>query len=344
MQRASNGLGSHNAKRKRSAAGLARVDRATPIRRPRGKAAKQQRQQVGNVPITHPERVIDPGSGLTKLDIARYYERIAPVLLPHLEDRPVSLVRLPEGLGGEQFFQKHMDKDRIPEVKLLDPQLDPGHLPLILIESTTALVGAAQMGAIELHTWNAIAGSIERPDRIIFDLDPDPALPWARVLEAAELTKTLLDELGVKSFAKTSGGRGLHIVVPLRRLHDWDTAKAFSQAVSAHLAATIPTLFSAKMGPQNRVGKVFVDYLRNNRGSTTVSAFSLRARPGLPVSVPVSWNELVEIKQSDHWNLRNIHERLADQTEDPWCEYEKSRQSLRKAIALLEKSRQKGKG
>lgn len=140
------------------------------------------------------------------------------------------------------------------------------------------------------------------------------------------------------------GGRGLHIVVPLRRLHEWDVAKDFSRAVAEHLAATIPTHFSAKMGAPNRVGKVFVDYLRNNRGSTTVSAFSLRARPGLPVSVPVSWDELVEIKQSDYWNLRNVHERLADLTDDPWREYEKSRQSLRKAITLLEKSSRKGKG
>jgi len=307
-----------------------------PIRESRG-PAKQQRVLVGKVAISHPERVIDPASGLTKFDIALYYEKIAPVMLPHLENRPVSLVRVPDGLGGEQFFQKHMDKGRIPEARLLDPQLDPDHPPLIAIETETALVGAAQMSVIELHTWNAIAGSIERPDRIVFDLDPDPALPWARVLEAADLTKTLLDALGVKSFAKTSGGKGLHIVVPLRRLHEWDMAKDFSRAVAEHLAATIPTHFSAKSGPVNRVGKVFVDYLRNNRGSTTASAFSLRARPGLPVSVPVTWDELVEIKQSDHWSITNIHQRLADQAEDPWRDYEKSRQSLRKAFAALGK-------
>jgi bifunctional non-homologous end joining protein LigD len=155
------------------------------------------------------------------------------------------------------------------------------------------------------------------------------------------LTKTLLDELGVKSFAKTSGGKGLHIVVPLRRLHEWDMAKDFSRAIAEHLAATIPTHFSAKPGPANRVRKVFVDYLRNNRGSTTVAAFSLRARPGLPVSVPVAWEELIEIKQPDRWNITNIHQRLADLSEDPWLDYEKSRQSLRKAIAALEKSKRR---
>ena len=228
-----------------------------PVRESRGKPAKQQRVLVGNVSISHPNRVIDPASGLTKLDIALYYEKIAPAMLPHLENRPVSLVRLPEGLGGEQFFQKHLDKGRIPEARLLDAQLDPGHPPLIAIETKTALVGAAQLGVIELHTWNAIAGSIERPDRVVFDLDPDPTLTWDRVLEAAELTKTLLDELGVKSFAKTSGGKGLHIVVPLRRLHEWDMAKDFSRAVAEHLAATIPTHFSAKSGAGEPGGKSF---------------------------------------------------------------------------------------
>ena len=214
----------------------------------------------------------------------------------------------------------------------LDP--DP---PLILIEKN---------GTVARPNWansNCTPGcdslSIERPDRIVFDLDPDPALTWARVIEAAELTKTLLDELGVKSFAKTSGGKGLHIVVPLRRLHEWDMAKDFSRAVAEHLAATIPT-HSREVG--RRPWKIFVDYLRNNRGSTTVAAFSLRARPGLPVSVPVAWEELIEIKQPDRWNMANIHQRLADLSEDPWLDYEKSRQSLRKAFAALEKSSRKG--
>jgi bifunctional non-homologous end joining protein LigD len=310
---------------------------AAQVRPSRGKSAKPQKMLVGAVAISHPDRVIDAASGLTKLDLAIYYEKIAPMILPHLKGRPVALLRLPTGLGGEKFFQKHMDKGAIPEVKLLDPKLDPGHPPLIVIETATALVGAAQMGVIELHTWNAIAGSIERPDRIVFDLDPDPALPWASVLQAAKLARTLLDELGVKSFAKTSGGKGLHIVVPLARQHPWALAKDFSRAVAAHLAATLPSHFSARSGAANRVGKVFVDYMRNNRGSTTVSAFSVRARPGLPVSVPVTWDELFESEQSDRWNVTNMHQRLAKLATDPWRDYEKSRQSLRKASAMLAK-------
>ena len=305
------------------------------------RASRDARVTVGDVAISNPGRIIDPGSGLTKLDVARYYGAIAPRLLPHLKDRPVALVRLPDGLGGEQFFQKHLAKGQIPQARTLDPALDPGHGSLLALETPAALVGAAQMGVLELHTWNATAKRIERPDRIVFDLDPDPALPWARVLEAAELTHTLLQELGLTSFAKTSGGRGLHIIVPLRRVHDWETAKAFSKAVADHLAATLPTHFSAKMGAANRVGKVFIDYLRNNRGSTTVSAFSLRSRPGLPVSVPLGWEELVEVKKPDQWTLANIEDRLADLGGDPWKDYEKSRQSLAPAAAMLAGSRKK---
>jgi len=326
-------------------AGNGTSGRAVPrVPHARRKSAKPRPTHVGEIAISHPDRVIDASSGMTKLDVAIYYEKIAPAILPHLKDRPVSLVRLPEGLGGEQFFQKHVDKRAIAEVRLLDPRLDPGHPPLIAIETATALAGAAQMGVIELHTWNAVARSIERPDRIVFDLDPDPALPWGKVLEAAKLTKTLLDELGVKSFTKTSGGKGLHIVVPLARRHDWEMAKEFSRAVAGHLAATLPKYFSAKSGAANRIGKVFVDYLRNNRGSTTVSAFSLRARPGLPVSVPVTWDELFEAKESNHWNITNIHQRLAKLAEDPWHDYEKSRQTLHKATAALGKGSRKVKG
>ena len=198
------------------------------------------------------------------------------------------------------------------------------------------LIGAVQMGTIELHTWNALASSIERPDRLIFDLDPDPALPWARIVEAAQLTKALLDELNLQSFLKTSGGKGLHVVVPLLRRHTWEAAKLFSQRVAQHLARTMPERFSAKMGPRNRIGKVFVDYLRNNRGSTTVAAYSVRARPGLPVSVPLAWGELAELKRADKWNIINIGARVAHFS-DPWKDYERARQSIARAASRLEK-------
>jgi bifunctional non-homologous end joining protein LigD len=224
----------------------------------------------------------------------------------------------------------------IPKIRRLSPDLDPPHPPLIVIDNPTALVGAAQMGVVELHTWNAVYTNIEKPDRLVFDLDPGEGVNWTRVIEAAELAKTLLDELGLKNFLKTSGGKGLHIVVPLQRRHSWDVCSGFARDVTAHLARTLPQRFAAKMGAKNRVGKVFVDWLRNNRGATSACAFSVRARPGMGVSVPLAWDELVELRGGDHWNIRTLAQRLEDlKRHDPWAEYERSRQTLTSAMRML---------
>lgn len=318
-----------NARAKTKAAAVPAAKTSSP------RATKGRVTTDAGITVSHPERVVDPSSGLTKLDLVLYYEKIFPHMLPHMKDRPVAMLRVPENIKGEQFFQKHLDKYVIPGATKI-PGLDPGHGPVVVLDNRKALAGAAQMNTVELHTWNALAKSIEKPDRVIFDLDPDPTLPWARVIEATTLTRTLLEELGLKIFLKTSGGRGLHIVVPLLRKYDWDGAKNFAQSVSRHLARAIPDRFSAKMGAQNRVGKVFVDYLRNGRGATTVAAFSARARPGLPVSVPISWDGLESLKSSDQWNIVNVHDHLASQKKDPWGTYEKSRQSLAGAIKLLD--------
>jgi bifunctional non-homologous end joining protein LigD len=291
---------------------------------------------VQHVHISHPDRLVDPVSRATKLDLVHYYERVAPHILPHLKARPVALVRAPEGLQGNTVFQKHAEHLHIPQLKRLDPALDAPHPPLLVIDSPTALVGAAQMNVVELHTWNATYTAIEKPDRLVFDLDPGEGLPWARIVEAAELTKTLLDQLGLKSFLKTSGGKGLHIVVPLQWRHGWEFCRGFARGVTEHLAQTLPERFAAKAGAANRVGKVFVDYLRNGRGATSACAFSLRARPGLGVSVPLAWEELVELSGADHWNWRSVPQRLDDLAgHDPWQGYEASRQTLTRAARLL---------
>ena len=287
-----------------------------------------------DVVVTHAHRVVDVSSGFTKLDVVRYYEKVAPQMLPHLMDRPVALLRVPQNIAGEQFFQKHLGKYAIADALLL-PDLDPGHAPLIALNTEKAIASAAQMNVIEFHTWNATAKKMEHPDRLIFDLDPDPTLPWKKVVEAAKLTRTILLELGLVSFLKTSGGNGLHVVVPLVQRHTWAASKGVAKAVSDHLAKTIPTLFSAKMGAQNRIGKVFVDYLRNGRGSTTACAFSVRARPGLGVSLPISWQQLEELKASNQFNILTAQSVLEKQKKDPWADYEKSRQSLGEAIRTL---------
>ncbi|GAB3541885.1 DNA ligase D [Noviherbaspirillum agri] len=288
--------------------------------------------RVEGVRITNPERVIDPESGHTKLDLVRYYEATAPRILPFLRRRPVYLLRCPEGVQGEHFFQKHSRSIAIPGITLLPQELDPGHAPLMAIESIGALVGAAQMGSIELHSCNATVDKFERPDCMVFDLDPDPALPWTIVAEGARLTKVVLDELGLCCFLKTSGGKGLHLVVPLSRRQGWDEVAAFSQAVVQHLARMLPKLFSAKMGEKNRVGKIFVDYLRNRRQASTVVPYSVRARPGLPVATPIAWDELELLAGPAAWTIASLPERLAKNGNDPWQEFFTTRQSLTAAM------------
>jgi bifunctional non-homologous end joining protein LigD len=299
---------------------------------PAGKKSTARADTLHGLKITHPDRVIDAASGLTKLDLARYYEQVAPFILPWLKRRPVYLLRAPEGVGGELFFQKHSNRLRIPGIGTLDPSVDPDHAPLMVIESVEALIGAAQMGTIELHSCSATAERIDRPDCMVFDLDPDPGLPWATVAEAAQLTKVLLDELGLRSFLKTSGGRGLHLVVPLSRRHAWDDISDFSQAVAQHMAKTIPSRFSAHLGEQNRVGKIFIDYLRNKRHASTVTPYSARARPGLPVAVPIAWDELKDLSGANMWTIATLPDRLAALGADPWADYSAARQNLTAAM------------
>jgi len=290
-------------------------------------------ESVAGIRITHGERVIDASSGLTKLALARYYERVADAMLPHLRERPVSLVRAPDGIGGELFFQKHASGRGIPNIKQLDPSFDTDHDPLMEVDSLAALIGAVQMNTIEFHTWNATTRYIEQPDRMTFDLDPGDGVVWQQVVEGAELTRALLDALGLASYLKTSGGKGLHIVVPLLPRDDWETVKDFSKAVVQHLAETIPERFVAKSGPTNRIGKIFVDYLRNARGATTVAAFSARSRPGLGVSVPLRWEDLPRLTASDAWNIESLP--LPPEHPGPWQGYADERQDLQKAMREL---------
>lgn len=293
--------------------------------------ATKTKKPVTGVNITHPDRVIDPQSGTQKQQLAAFYENISQWLLPFLRHRPVSLLRAPEGIAGEQFFQKHAEHLAIPHIKQLDPALDPGHARLMEVDTVNALIGAVQMGAIELHTWGATSDKIETPDLFVLDLDPDPALPWKTMLEAAQLTLSVLDELGLDAFVKTSGGKGLHLVIPLARRDGWDTVKAFAKAIAQFMTQQLPERFTATSGPKNRIGKIFIDYLRNARGASTVAAYSVRARPGLPVSVPVSREELKELRGAQQWTVANLQERLKGLKADPWAGYA-NRQKLSKKM------------
>jgi bifunctional non-homologous end joining protein LigD len=290
---------------------------------------------VGGVKVSHPERVIDASSGITKLELVRYYESVADWMLPHLKGRPCSLVRGPSGVGGELFYQKHIESLKITGLKELDAGLWPGHASLLEVPSKKALIAAAQMNVIEFHTWSTRVRTMHKPDRVVFDLDPGEGERWERVREGATLVRGLLAELGLQCWLKTSGGKGLHVVVPLAPRADTDTVKAFAQAVVQHLARVIPQRFVAKSGAGNRVGKIFVDYLRNNEGATTAAAFSARARPGLGVSMPITWDELPAVKRSDQWTVRTAREHLSFQTVDPWADYAGNKQTLTAALKAL---------
>lgn len=285
---------------------------------------------ISGVTLSHPERVLFPDQGITKLALAQYYESVKEWILPHVEDRPLTLVRCPEGYKKECFYQKHAG-DQIPKAmgRVEIPEED-GSSWYMVADSLPALIGLVQMGVLEIHTWGAKRDQLGRPDRITLDLDPDPAIEWPMVIEGAQLLRTLLEELELTSFVKTTGGKGLHVVVPLQRVHTWDEVKAFSKAIADHLAGAIPERFLATMSKQKRKGKIFIDYLRNDRGATAVAAYSTRARPLAPVSVPLAWDELSVDLRSDHFTLDNIAERLERLRRDPWKNYFTTKQRITK--------------
>ena len=310
------------------AASLSGVSRAA------AKTAPVSHALSTNLRVTHPDRVIDASTGITKMELVRYYGLVGDLMMLHLKNRPVSLVRAPSGIGGDLFFQKHAETEKLPGIRQLDPALYPGHTALLEVASKQGLLSAAQWNVVEIHTLNSATDSLQHPDRMVFDLDPGEGVEWKTMQQATELVHAFLKQLGLPGFLKTSGGKGLHVVVPLRRVHDWDTVRGFSQVVVEHLAKTIPQIFVAKSGPKNRLGKIFVDYLRNGIGATTASAWSARARPGLGISVPVAWDELPDLRGGNHWNIRTAQSRL-DKGNDPWSGYGKAAKSLTAAIKLL---------
>ncbi|MGE5615891.1 MAG: DNA ligase D, partial [Bacillota bacterium] len=288
-----------------------------------------------SIRVTHGERVIDKSTRLTKLDLVSYYDRVAERMLPHLIGRPATLVRAPSGIDGPRFFQKHADTMQIPGIREMDRALWPKHDPMIEIATREALIGAAQMNVVEFHTANATTKAMDKPDRVVFDLDPGEGIAWEQLVEGAMLTKKMLDLLELESFIKTSGGKGLHIVVPIRPEGGWDEVKDVSEAIVSHLAKTIPQLFVAKSGPSNRVKRIFIDYLRNSFQASTVAAYSARARHGMGVSMPITWRELGAVSGPAQWTIVNAHERLDALAKDPWEGYANVKQSLKKAARRL---------
>jgi len=310
---------------------------AKPAKNTQAHSAAQATPDVrlpASLRVSNPDRVIDPESGFTKIELVRYYALVAPLMMVHLKGRPVALVRAPQGITGELFFQKHAERYKMPGIEPLDPAFFPGHPSMLEVARPEGLLSAAQMNVVEFHTWNGVKSAIDKPDRMTFDLDPGEGVAWPQVKEAAQLVHAFLQELGLPAFLKTSGGKGLHLVVPLKKQLDWDTVKDFSQAIVQHLARAIPQRFVAKSGGSNRVGKIFIDYLRNGYGATTVCAWSARARPGLGISVPVRWDELEGLESGAHWTVRSVHARL-DEGNEPWADYGARRVALGAAMKAL---------
>jgi bifunctional non-homologous end joining protein LigD len=283
---------------------------------------------VAGVQLTHADRVLYKPQGTTKLDLARFYESIAEWILPHLKDRPTTLVRCPEGADGECFYQKHTGywaPEVVRRVKIVEKKKVGEYL---VVDSLPALIGLVQIGVLEIHTWNSVVDRLERPDRVVFDLDPAPDVPWARVVEAARVLRDRLQALRLESFVKTTGGKGLHVVVPLHRGTTWDDGAAFARAVADRLVAEEPRRYVATMAKSARGGKIFIDYLRNVRGATSVAAYSTRARPHAPISTPLHWDELSPRLRSDHYTIATLPRRLAGLRADPWARYRTVRQAL----------------
>ncbi len=284
-------------------------------------------EEIAGVRVTNPDRVFYPDENITKRDLIAHYLSIADKILPHVAERPMSLVRCPDGITGQHFFQKHASQGFPAQFKKIPIREKSGKDDYLYIRDERGLVAAVQMGVLELHLWGCHVDAVEQPDRMVFDFDPDEDLPFAAVRDGATEMRDRLKDLGLESFPMLTGGKGIHVVVPFTRGHDWDAHRDFSEALARVMAADSPDRFIANMSKQKRQGKIFVDYLRNTRGATAIAPFSTRARKGAFVSVPVSWQQLDRMKDAHPVAVGEVAQFAK---RDPWPGYFKERQTLPK--------------
>jgi bifunctional non-homologous end joining protein LigD len=282
--------------------------------------------EVAGLRFTSPDRLVWPEAGVTKLELAQHYVAVSDVLLPHLRMRPVTMIRCPDNYE-KCFFQKHIDKaahyEGVTPVRLKE---NKGTNTYASIDVITGLIALVQLGVVEFHTPGIRRDKLDQPDRFILDLDPDPTVGWDRVVEAAFAIRDLLQELDLKSYAKTTGGKGLHVVVPVRRSRTVEEVRAFTGALAGLFESVAPKRYTTNVSKSKRTDKILIDYLRNAPGATAVEVFSARARPGAPVSMPVDWDELKDVR-GDTFTVRNAKDRLATRT-DPWADFFTIRQSI----------------
>ena len=288
--------------------------------------------EVAGVRLSHPDKVLYPQDGVTKLDLAHYYEQVANWLLPQVVGRPLALVRCPGGHGKPCFFQKHPGEQVSPHLRQVNVSETASSEFHLAIDDLAGLIALVQMGVLEIHAWGSTTQHLEKPDRLVFDLDPDPSVVWPVVAAAARELRAVLENLGLQSFLKTTGGKGLHLVVPIRPRTDWDDAKAFCRAVADAMVKASPDRYLATASKAARKGKIFIDYLRNGRGATAIAAYSTRAKATPTVSVPIAWDELSPRLTSDHFTIWNVPARLKKLRRDPWADLPQTKQSITAAM------------
>lgn len=291
------------------------------------RGAARDTAEVAGVTLTNAGRILYPEEGITKLGLAQFYEEIEPWLLPQLAFRPLALVRCPEGYTEECFFQKHPGSNTAKGIPRMLIDEKGGQSPYLYVRALSDVIGLVQTGALELHVWGCHVDDVEHPDILVFDLDPAPGVPLSEILRVARELRDRLTGLGLESFPRTTGGKGLHLVVPVVPERGWDEVKAFCHAVARMLAREDKRVTS-NMAKSKRRGRIFIDYLRNGRSATAIASYSTRARPGAPVAVPVAWDELTEALRPDRYNVENLRRRLTVLREDPWQGFEAARQRL----------------
>lgn len=291
-----------------------------------------EREPVGGVALSHPDKVLYPDRGITKRMLAEYYETVAELMLPHVADRPLMLVRCPNGVGKPCFVQKHASSALPAAIRTIPIKDSTGISRHVVLDDAKGLISLAQLGVLEIHTWGARADNVERPDRITIDLDPAPDVTWAVVRAAAKELRELLADQGLQSFAKLTGGKGVHVVAPIERCANWERVSEFCRQVAISLAQRAPTRYIATMSKAKRTGRIFVDYLRNQRGATAIAPYSTRARPGALLALPVSWDELESTTGPDALDFIRSPDAIR-QRDDPWKNFASVRQRLPAAVS-----------
>jgi bifunctional non-homologous end joining protein LigD len=289
------------------------------VRSRKSRPADSSRPVVAGIAISHPDRIVYPDAGLSKLELARYFGTVARWMLPHVQGRPLTLVHCPSGIAAPCIYLKHAKAWGPTALRRVRIQEKAKVGEYLVADTAAAIVALAQMGIVEIHTWNSLADDVDRPNRLVWDLDPGPDIVWAQTVAAARLLRSMLDTLGLQSWVKTTGGRGLHVVVPIRPSLGWPESLDFSRAVSEALVRVDPALYTTGFGKRGRERKILIDYLRNNRTNTSVCAYSTRARAGATVSMPVAWNDLG--KGPERFTVLTVPRRLRRQRLDPWATY-----------------------